>query len=281
MLRIRFSALAFCSLLTLMLLTGANGQETSEEKVVRKTYAKLAYAVQLETIHKLLRENKHATLSDLENRLGVSAVKFGLSSFSSGSVTDIAQQAYLDFVTKPNGEDVLSVGPGTFRFTEDLADKREVRETKENTAQARWSKGQNLTGEDWTIPFGQALPMIEAQNKSTYSRYAAYKVTVVFEGRSRSYNAMFLFGTGEEPVLPLDNVTINSALVFFVKNSVYPAVLLETPVSQKDSVADWLKAHQVSDAECRSGQREVCCDLDSLSCGVAAGDVAFMLTKPI
>ena len=88
---------------------------------------------------------------------------------------------------------------------------------------------------------------------------------------------MFLFGTGEEPVLPLDNVAINSALAFFVKNSVYPAVLLETSVSQKDSVADWLKAHQVFGAECRSGQREVCCDLDSLSCGVAAGDVASML----
>jgi hypothetical protein len=262
-------------------LATANGQMTQEDRVVRTTYAKLAYAMKIGAIHELLRENGQPGSAELEYRLAAKAIKFELSNLSSGSVNDIAKRVYTDLVTKPNGEDVLFTVTVTYNSTEDLEKTREVRETSEMGAQADWAHGQDLTGEVWNLPFERVLAIAETQNKSKYSRYASYRVTVSYVGRSRSYNAMFLFGSGEVPVLVLDNVTNSSALATFVSKSVYPAVLLESSVAQNPAVANWLKSHQVRDPLCRPGQRQVCCDPATLTCGVAEADVSSTLSKPI
>jgi hypothetical protein len=175
---------------------------------------------------------------------------------------------------------VLDVSLGTYNFTEDIEATREVKETSETGAQASWSAGQNLA-QDWNVPFEQMLTDIEAQNKSKYSRYAAYSVTISFEGRSRSYRAMFLFGNGEIPVLAADNVTNHPALTGLISKSLYPRVLLESPLARKKAVAGWLKAHQVRDPACRPGQGEACCDPSSMRCGVAAEDVDRAADKAI
>ncbi len=82
-------------------------------------------------------------------------------------------------------------------------------------------------------------------------------------------------------MLALDNVTNSSALTAFVGTSVYPAILLESTLSQRAGVADWLRSHQAHDPLCRTGRREICCDPNTLTCGVAAGDVQDALDRPI
>jgi hypothetical protein len=274
----RISAAILCFITAVLGPANVKGQATAEETIVKTTYAKLAYAAQLGTIHKALREIKQPKSWELESWLADEAIKFELYDFSSGPISDIAQRAYGDLVTKPDGQDVLDVSMGILERTEDLLEKPQVRQTRESDAKPRWTSGQNLTGANWNIPFHQILPFLQRQ-KSAYSRYVAYKVTVTFQASSRSYRAMFLFGTGEEPVLVLDNVTVGPGAA--TRNSVYPAVLLETSLGQKAAVADWLKLHQVSDAVCPPGQREVCCDPNTLTCGVSAGDVKSALSKPL
>jgi hypothetical protein len=275
-----FAALGFCCLMTTLPTARAQRQIPREEAIVRTTYAKLAYAVKIGAIHEVLVKSRNPGLAELEDRLSAKELKFELSNFSSGPLTAIYKRNFADLVTKPAGEDVLDVGTGTYNFTEDVEEKREVRQTSETGAQANWSAGQNLA-QDWNVPFEQMLPGTDAQNRTKYDRYASYRVTVSFEGRSRSYNAMFLFGSGDVPVLALDNVTNNSALTGLVDKSLYPAVLLESPVARKAGVADWLRSHQVRDPACRSGERQVCCDPGSLTCGVAAADISATLDKPI
>jgi hypothetical protein len=261
---------------TVLPFSQANGQ-TQEERLVRTTYAKLIYAAQLNSVHNLIDKGRRPGLAEIEAHLSATDLKFEISNFSSGTVTDIAQRKFAELVTKPDGQAVLDIGPTAYKYTEDSKANHEIVETSEYSAQASWSPGQNLVGEDWNIPAGDSLPILQAQNMSTYSRYARYSVTVTFQGRSRGYNAMFLFGTGEEPVLVLDNVTNNSALNFFVKNSVYPAVLLRKS-SKEPGVAAWLRSHQVRDAGCSGGKQEVCCDTSALKCGVSADDLTSALS---
>jgi hypothetical protein len=126
------------------------------------------------------------------------------------------------------------------------------------------------------------LPQTEHGN--WYSRYAAFTATVLFQGKARIYNAMFLFGTddkGQAVVAPIDTVAGNSALYYFVNQPMYPATLLKTSLRAKPVVADWLKSHQVFDATCKPGREDVCCDLTTLECGVAAQDVNSALSQPV
>lgn len=273
----RLQVLALC-LGTVIPLAQVSAQMTHEETVVRTTYAKLAYTVNIGEIHQALSKGHDPSLAELESRIAAKQLKFQLSNFTSGPVSSIAKQNYADLVTKPQGEDVIDVGLGTYNFMEDVLEERAVREASEIGGQASWEAGQDLQA-NWNVPFEQALADFDAGSQAKYSRYAAYRVTISFEGRSRSYNAMFLFGTGAVPVLAVDNVTNSSALTRLTDKSVYPAVLLESPIARKAGVAGWLKAHQVRDPACRTGQREACCDPASLTCGVAAGDVSLALSK--
>jgi hypothetical protein len=275
-----FPSLMFC-FVTIVPLIGANGQMTPEEKAVRTTYAKLVYATKIGAIHDVLAKNSQPSLAELEDRLAAKPLKFELSNFSSGSVNDIAKRVYADLVTKLNGEDELSVATGTHIHREGLEQKGEVIETKDAVAQASWTGGRKLTSESWNMPFEEALTHAQTDNKATYSRYASFAVTVSFQGRSRGYKAMFLFGSGDAPILALDNVTNNSALTGMARTSVYPAVLLESSMAQKPGIANWLKSHQVRDPACLPGQREVCCNPLALTCYVAEKDVSSALDKPI
>ena len=247
----RIEVLVLC-LWTIIPLARLSAQMTHEETVARTTYAKLAYAANIGEIHQVLSKNHDPSLAELESRTAAKQLKFQLSNFTSGSTSSIAKQNYADLVTKPDGQDVVDVTLGTYNFTEDVREKGEAREASEMGAQASWAPGQNLQA-NWNVPFERALAEFDAGSQAKYSRYAAYRVTVSFEGRSRTYNAMFLFGTGTVPVLAADNVTNSSALTQLIDKSVYPAVLLESPVARKTGVAAWLKSHQVRDPACHGG----------------------------
>jgi len=257
----------------------ANAQTSSEENIVRTTYAKLRYALKISAVHDALTRNPNPLPADLEYQVAAKTIGFDLSNFASGPVNDISKRIYGELVTKPQGEDVLMVAMAHFNSLEDLPDKLQVRETNEVGAEAAWTGGQILT-ENWNVPFEQFLPLFDKQNSSMYSRYATYHVRVSYDGRSRSYNAMFLFGTGSVPVLVVDTVTNNSALGALMQESLYPAVLLESRLSQISAVANWLKKHQASDPLCPGGRRQVCCDATTLICGPAEADVKSALDEP-
>lgn len=275
----RLQVLVLC-LAAVIPLAQVSAQVTHEETVVRTTYAKLAYAMNIGEIHQALSKGHDPSLAELESRIAAKQLKFELSNFTSGPISRIAKQNYANLVTKPDGQEVVDVALGTYNFMEEVSEKPEVKEASEIGAQANWGPGQNLAA-DWNVPFEQALADFDAGSQAKYSRYAAYRVTVSFEGRSRSYNAMFLFGTGTVPILAVDNVTNSSALTQLIDKSVYPAVLLESLMGRKTGVAGWLKAHQVRDPACRSGVRQACCDPTSLTCGVAAPDVSRSLSKHV
>jgi hypothetical protein len=258
----------------------ANGQMTHEETVVRQTYAKLAYAVKLGTIHDALSGDPQLTRVALDARIEKEKVVFQLANFSSGKLSDIATRSYGDLVTKPDGSDVLSITTGNLTDTETNAEGQ----TKTIEVQATvmgWRPGPEISG-SFDIPVATAVSMME--NAQWYSRYAAFTVTALFQGRSRTVHAIFLFGAnaqGIEQLLVADTIAGTAVGDFGPQTVVYPAILLKTSYRARPVVADWLKSQQVFDAACKPGKEEVCCNPATLECGVAAQDVNSSLSKPV
>ena len=262
----------------LLSLPGKVNTMSPEEVSVRKAYSQLNYAVTLDAIHRAIRESdeKHTepSRSFLDTKIKEVELRFELSDFRTGNLSDIVTHPYDEFVTKPDGSDVLTVSVGTYRYTED------IQIAEESIAHARWEKGQDIRGEDWNIPISQVLSHLD--NAQSFSRFASFRVKVDFEGRSRTYKAAFLFGGSgvEGAVLPLDNVTNNSALQYFATHSVYPATLLETKLGKKAAILDWLRSNQVKDQSCQPRTRNVCCNPNTLQCGVSAEDFNSALSRP-
>ena len=114
-----------------------------EESVVRTTYARLAFAVQVEEIYLLTNEatNNKRTVDRAEfaTRLKDAALQFELSDFKVGELSQISQVKYSDLVTKPEGGEALSIHAGTWNLASD-----KPMETHSSIATVRWTKQQNI-----------------------------------------------------------------------------------------------------------------------------------------
>jgi hypothetical protein len=256
-------------------VASAYGQMTHEETVVRQTYAKLAYAINVGSIHRAV-EGGITTKTDLDAYVEKEAVQFQLNNFSSGRLSDIAERSYGGFVTKPDGSDTLAISTGLQKWSEEGSP-----DVIGATAKVLgWHKGQEVSG-SFDIPFAKAMVM--AGIDPAKPRYAAYTVTSTFQNRSRTIHALFLFNTtpkGEENSVT-DTLNGSSALLDFINQSVYPSTLLKTRLRAQPAVADWLRSHQVFDAACKPGREETCCNPSTLVCGVSSQDINTYLSKPI
>jgi len=266
---------------TLLLLLGplCKGQQqmSHEEQVVRTTYARLSYAVQVNEVHKAIAHSaKRQTIDQttLRQRLKNAELTFSLSDFKVGNVmdADISQIKYADLVTKPSG-DALDIAHGTASFATDSPADGSVRpqHTESVIAMAQWHASQRIS-EDWEQPWAKIFPLIE--NSSWFTRYASFKAKVSFQGRNREYHAMFLFGhdpkTGAEYVIPGDTVAgLTGALHFFAMNNAYPEALIEGGVGRDiPAVRDWLSA-QASAGKAHDDN----CDPATAKCGVSRQDL--------
>jgi len=132
----------------------------------------------------------------------------------------------------------------------------------------RWHPSQVIT-EDWNITWREALPLIEHSER--FSRYAAFKVKVTFQNRSREYKALFVFGDDpSEPVRPVDTISgLTSALHFFLKTDAYPGTLIEGKVGSDPLIFD-----RLSNGKMPSGKPQMlACDPATVRCGIRGEDL--------
>jgi hypothetical protein len=272
------------ALIVIVVLTGLSfscAQQNSmslEEKTVRTAYAKLAYAAQVREIVRMLHdysEPEKIDRAEFNKRLHDAEITFQLNNMKVGDISEILSKKTSDLTTQPSG-DVLGTVAGDANYS------FEGKEVRSGIVDLSWIKGQELYIEDWDTPFGEGLRLNReaGTNLSTYARYASYTATVTFQGKSRTYKAMFLFGTkpnGTEEILPLDLiVNVNGGgLSYFLKEPAYPGGLLH-PHRNRGVIAEWLQSNQIT---APGGKHEVECDLVKLKCGVASGDL--LRLKPI
>jgi hypothetical protein len=242
--------------LTAIPVWASNAQD---EQTVRQAYAKLAYAVQSHTVFDVVRHTPEATSLDLAKQLQANELRFEISDMSSGAISDVSNKPYSDFVTKPDTQPVLQI-----THDEETFDENGKRATT-YFAFPKWAHG-NEAQEDWNTSLGKALEM--SGNAGKFSRYVTATITVRFQQKSRTYRALWLFGS---EMLVMDLVSGQIA-GDFLKESAYPSVLTDTSLRSRPAVKEWLTATQRFEPSCKTGKQDVCCD-STMQCGVSSEDL--------
>jgi len=245
--------------IVVLLLCSAAILRASDEQTVRTAYAKLAYAAQARTVYMLTRSNPKLDSNELSRQLQAEELRFEITELKAGPLSEIISKPYSDFVTPTDGQPVLSIAIDTESFDEN--GKRSV----SNFAFPHWEEGERSSS-DWTIPVGQALSLTKQTGK--FSRYVTACITVRYQGKSRTYQTLWLFGT---ETLPIDTVTGNNILADFVTKSAFPSILTDTSLHSHAAVSAWLSANQKFSQQCKKGKQDVCCDSDH--CGVSSSDL--------
>ncbi len=245
------------------------GDMRHEETVVRTTYAKLSYAVELNTVYRVVLANPKIDPGEFTKQLDLRGLRFQLSDFTFGNLADIAGAKYTD-VLPPydgNGQDLIHTSVATENYSEVGGATASM-----ETATAEWGPPPNGRTPDWTA--GQMIPVLEREiGVSQLLRYCSFTVTATLAGRSRTYKASFLFGrSGRAAAVDPVTGTDGNNLQYFSSHSVYPDVLLRTRMGEIPVIRSFLEANQRSGNSCKSG--EACCDAETLLCGVFSADLA-------
>jgi hypothetical protein len=256
-------------LLVLPLLASlAFAANPQDEQTVRNAYAKLAYAVQSRTVYDAVRKNPGINSVELTKELQTNELRFYITDMSSGALSKIATKPYSDFVTRPDMQDVLEI-----THDEEYFDENGKRVTS-YFAIPRWVSG-GESQEDWSTPVQNALA--KSGNEGKFSRYVTAAITIRFKGQSRTYHALWLFGSD---TLAVDLVSGDNIVAEFVTESVFPSVLTDTSLRTRASaVSEWLNSTQRFDSSCKTGKQDVCCH-SAMLCGVAADDLRSTKAAP-
>lgn len=166
-------------------VNAAQNKKSVEERLVEMAYNKMSVLDSSERIRKDKKDKKKTSSVSIDNPM----LKFKISDFRVGDISEIMNLRYRDLVTAPTGE-VLAVT--TIETKEGNSTEPKI------SVNTQWQPGQYSSGADlqWTIAdiFG-----IEAVRFHDVGRYASYVVKVTFDGKSRTYRALALFHNRNQP----------------------------------------------------------------------------------
>lgn len=265
-------ALCCAGLLSSSIAFAADANMSPEERTVRMAYAKIVFAVQVQTVEQAVHQ-KHRKLDTpaLNEALEKNDLRITVSNFTVGDVSEVAERSIQDLVTLPNGEGmiIISDAPSSYKEHGRLTEETSV-------AIPEWQPGSG--GGQSTVNTTLAEVLAVNQPTDVYQRYASFNVAVSFQGHNRKYRALVLFGkdaNGAPKVLVTDTV-LGSVPQDMMAQSVYPAILLGTSQGEVPAVMSWFESKQMPAASCTrssQGSQDVCCDLTSLKCGISADDL--------
>jgi len=268
-------ALCCAGLLSSSIAIAADTNMSPEERTVRMAYAKIVFAVQVQTVEQAVHQ-KHRKLDTpaLNSALDKNDLRITLSNFTVGDVSEIAQRSIQDLVTLPNGEGLLIITDATNSY------KEHGRVTEETSlAIPEWQPGSG--GGQSTVSTTLAEVLAVNQPTDVFQRYASFTIAFSFQGHNRKYKALVLFGkdaNGADKVLVTDTV-LGAAPQDMMRQSVYPAVLLGTSQGEVPAVISWFESKQVPASSCvrsapgAGASQDVCCDLNAMKCGISADDL--------
>jgi hypothetical protein len=260
---------ATCLLLASLSASAAN--TTPEEAAVRNAYAKLAFAVDVNTAYRAVLANPKISSTALAKQVELKGLRFKLSDFTVGDLSSVASLRYKDvFGQYPDGQDVITTTVDTENFGEGPEDKPVTVSTE--TAIAEWTAGPFGNQPDYTV--AKMLPIMEHESGvSPLLRYCTYTVTATLGERSRTYQAEFFFGPNGQAA-PGDVVVGlgGGALEHFINHPVFPNILLQTSLWGKSAaLRSFVLTNQKTKASCKAG--DACCNAATLQCGVYSADV--------
>lgn len=226
----------------------AAAQMSHEEMVVRTAYLRLSYAAEMRVVAQDAMDapgSAHGSKSELANQIKNLVPRFKIDGFTVGGVSQLAGEPWERFVTKPSG-DVIDVGVSglslTFNTTAGV--------TKKSMFYVMTGWTSRVFEQDWSsISVSQAIAEVQKLRGESYDRYASYRVQATLGARSRTYNAMFLFGRGpggKEIIHIVDHIVGMGSLDVVGRQSLYPEALLETYYRERPEISEWITANTSS-----------------------------------
>jgi hypothetical protein len=256
-------------------LSGAAAQMTHEETLVRTAYARLTYAAQLRVVANDAMHARHLSTAELQEQVTKLTPRFEIDNVALGSFSAIAGLPWEQMVTKPDGDliQVGSSGVGPIITTRNGVTKKQM-----FYVMTGWIS--HTFDQSWRgVTVAQAVGDVPKLRGEICSSYISYRVTATLNGRSRTYNAMFVFGRdakGNETVHMIDNVVGLGSLELVTTQSLYPEALLETYYREFPEVADWIVANTLAKP---TEARDAYCS--PAGCGLPVNWVNKSLAAPI
>jgi hypothetical protein len=266
--------IALC--LTFAAISCALAAEMShEETMVRTAYARLSYAAQLRVVANDAMHASHLSNAELQEQIAKLAPRFEIDNVALGNLSAIAGLPWEQMVTKPDG-DLIYVRSGG--ASPSITTGNGV--TKRSMFWVMTGWGNHAFEQGWNgVTVAQAVGDVPKLPGEVYISYLSYQVTAKLEDRSRTYNAMFLFGRdpkGNETIHMIDNVVGLGSLELVSTQSLYPEALLETYYREIPEISDWIAANTVAKP---TETRDVYCS--PAGCGLPASWVNRSLAVPI
>jgi hypothetical protein len=267
----------------------SHSQMGSEEAAVRNTYAKLSYACQVGVLAKAVLFNgkrfadeKGPVASDqagIERDLAKQP-NLELKDFRIGDVAEIKDKPLASFITVPSDSFKLINDGANYGIGSQFS----TTNTTISWATLLWRSSQEATTYSKEVSdevSQKTVGQLLAPARVTYSRYASFSVHATLQGKSTSYNALFLFPQDPHKgdLWPIDTV-IGSELITLTKAPLYPGALLETTFRELPVVRAWIDSHRISACPVK-GQRAVCCDPRIGICGLDDETVQKAMGVPV
>lgn len=235
--------------------SGLTAGSMSTEDRARSAYAHLSYATEIRAVTQAVDKNPQINAADLQKIVDRETVRYEIETLSTGPISQIADRKYWEMVDRPNGGPQILASMDSTNFTHEGS-----KPVVAYSSRAKWIKEGVMITDGYDLTVGKVMTF--DPGFKAFTEYAALKVTVNFEGKDRTYNALFLCGTS---CVAADNVTNQSAVSFFETVPVYP-VLLMMPEYRHAAVEQWLENGAMDGT---ADSFDAICDLKALKCGVA------------
>jgi hypothetical protein len=256
--------IAFIVFLAALSALSAVAQQDIE--TVKLAFARLSFATQAYAVDNAVSRNPKISYDQLKKAVADTAAFYEIHVLSSGNIAEIADVPFSSLVSRPAGEDEISISMVTAGYRINNGPEKSSFE-----ALARWAPGRSAQdmGPGGMMSFGAVMKLIEDHDlkvppEKQALRYVSMSVTETMASRSVSRKTVMTFDKDGDM-----QFVGQAGVEFFAKNSPYPGKLLEVD-QRSPAVERWFTEHAV---QAETGDGDLICDLEALTCGVASGDL--------
>lgn len=231
---------------------------TQEEATVRAAYASVVLASRVQAV------------MDSHGASHAPGLSIQLTDFRQGPISELLDRVLSDEVTVPSGE-VLQCTPGTWSWATSQSESKHIGTTLNVGS---WVPATRAFGEfgnrpeHFHVPFSQVFQQL-GWHPTTW---VSYTVLLSAHGSERRYKAMFFWdptaAAASDQVRPIDYVLGQSVLIALMRSSLAEDIAA-LPVRTEGSGAVELRDSALVSAAClRDSVTRLCCDPDTLRCGI-------------
>ena len=228
-----------------------------EETVVRMVYSKLDYLTQLDVVSKAALDSYSGQSIDeaqVQKQLSDAKIEITLSDFKAGPISEILNKPWLDYLSIPSPpQEILEVMIGNHTYKDN-----DLPMISWQTAAAKWKPADPTPQAALDFLQNKTVKKCSKRVVKLHPQILFIRVTFPISSRLGSRakaSPTRHFTCSEQTQRGLrrrrgDFYTVMNGLTFGAPQNFYPDGLLHSHLREVPVLAEWLKAHEMSDEQC-------------------------------